>query len=252
MAASRDKHGTAGTERDASQAVEENTQDVLFSTIEAPAQSEVVIKKSRFIGQVVPIRSAADAEAQLAAVRERHQAANHNCYAWRVGLGVPVERFSDDGEPGGTAGRPILEVLRRLSILNALVVVTRYFGGTLLGASGLIRAYADATAEAVAAATVLECVQMCQVHVACDYSAYGKLEYELTTQGYALVDNSYQTQVTFAVWVRQVRAASLLENLANWSGGQAQTTLSDASVVGVRPDGRFVFGVWPDPDPSTV
>ncbi|MCL6455169.1 MAG: YigZ family protein [Alicyclobacillus sp.] len=225
--------------------IEFNQEFPTFHTVEAPAEVEVDIKKSRFIGRVEPIWRTEDAEARLAEIRERHKTATHNCFAWRVGLGVPVERFSDDGEPSGTAGRPILEVLRRRPILNALVVVTRYFGGTLLGANGLIRAYADGCAAAIDAATVLTCVQMRKLSVVCDYSVYGKLEYELAASGVDLVEKTYQADVRFSLWVRAEACPDVVHQLTEWSSGQARVTAADPEWVGLRPDGTRVFGVWP-------
>ncbi|MDR2373615.1 MAG: YigZ family protein [Bifidobacteriaceae bacterium] len=114
--------------------------------------AEELVKKSRFITRLIPARDAAAAKAQLAAVRKRHHAARHHAYAMILGSDAVVQRSSDDGEPAGTAGAPMLEVLRREQVTDVLAVCTRYFGGVLLGRGGLIRAYAGGVAAAVALA----------------------------------------------------------------------------------------------------
>ncbi|CAM3776303.1 YigZ family protein [Alicyclobacillus pomorum] len=215
-----------------------------FVTPEVSNEHEIVIKKSRFIGHVVPIKSVEDAEAALERIRTVHKTATHNCYAYRVGLGVPVERFSDDGEPSGTAGKPILEVLRRKPIDNALVVVTRYFGGTLLGASGLVRAYTDATVEVLDHTPMLTCQRMVLVTIRCDYAQYGKFEYELNARDMKMLNKEFTDAVSFQVWLEESTVDKFLEEVSNWSNGQAECVTSEAEYVGIRPDGGFVTGVW--------
>lgn len=217
----------------------------MFITPESERATEIVIKKSRFIGQLVPIQCVEDAEAALERLRLLHKSAAHNCYAYTVGLGVPVERFSDDGEPSGTAGRPILEVLRRRPVANALVVVTRYFGGTLLGANGLVRAYADATSSVLNEASLLNCRLMQRLQVGLDYGRFGKVEYELTQLGYALLEKEFAADVSFTLWVTIEEREQLVESLQNWSNGQAEVKMADPEYVGVRHDGTFVYDVWP-------
>lgn len=217
----------------------------MFVTPELSHSEELIIKKSRFIGHLVPVKSVEEAESALEQIRLTHKSASHNCYAYTIGLGVPVERFSDDGEPSGTAGRPILEVLRRQPVSNALVVVTRYFGGTLLGANGLVRAYAESTAAVIEKAALLQCRLMQRVVVLADYGRYGKLEYELTQLGYALLDKEFSSSVQFTFWVAVGETQSLLELVANWSNGQVETQVAQPEYVGVREDGSFVYEVWP-------
>ena len=214
-----------------------------FVTVERAAEAEVVIKKSRFIGRVVPVRSVDAAETALAQVREAHKTAKHHCFTYRVGLGVPVERYSDDSEPSGTAGRPILEVVRRKDLRNVLVVVTRYFGGTLLGASGLVRAYTETTAAAVAASPPLHCQVMRKLSIHCDYALFGKLEYQLTQRGHTLVDKVYAEGVQFALWLPSQEVEKAVLDLQDGSAGQANIQVSPPEVVGIATDGRFIHGV---------
>ena len=208
-------------------------------TPELAAESEVTIKKSRFIGLAFPILSVEDAEARLAEVREIHSGANHHCFAYSVGSPVPTERFSDAGEPSGTAGRPILEVLRRRHVRDTLIVVVRYFGGVLLGANGLTRAYAQSAAQVLDDSVLLRMDSMSQIRVECDYGALGKLEYELTQAGYELYDKEFTDKVSFAIWVEADKAASMTDALANWSNGRMSAEVGEATLVGVRPDGTL-------------
>lgn len=206
---------------------------------------ETLVKKSRFISTVVPVLSVEMAEDALAEIRERHKVANHNCYAYRVGLGVPVERFSDDGEPSGTAGRPILEVVRRQEVDNVLVVVTRYFGGVLLGASGLCRAYADGASQVLTTTPKLECGLMHELRVTCDYGVYGKLEYALGQNEIEMLDKEFSEHVSFCIVVNAEELENRMAELTEWTNGQADLTVSDARYMGVAPDGSLVRDVWP-------
>lgn len=207
------------------------------------ATTEIVIKKSRFIGHIVPVNSVEAAERELERIRTDHKTATHNCYAYAVGLGVPTERFSDDGEPSGTAGRPILEVLRRRELSNTLIVVTRYFGGTLLGANGLVRAYAETAAAAIDAAELMVCRQMQRLELDLDYAQYGKLEYELTQAGCELMDKTFADRVGCTIWVQVDAVDAMLENIANWSGGAAGVVAGSPEWVGQLPGGVLVFNV---------
>ncbi|MCL6444983.1 MAG: IMPACT family protein [Alicyclobacillus sp.] len=207
---------------------------------EQPVEAEIVIKKSRFIGHILPARSIEEAEAVIAEVALRHKAANHNCYAYTVGLGVPVERFSDAGEPSGTAGRPILEVLRKRGLVHTAIVVTRYFGGTLLGANGLVRAYTDASVAAVEAAELVRIEELVKVHVTCEYGAYGRMEYALRQLGHALLDVAFAEQVTFALWVTPDAVATLRSQVADWTGGQARFETDPPRMVGIRQSGEVL------------
>lgn len=208
---------------------------------EGAAAAEIEIKKSRFIASVWPVMSPEEAQNRLEYVRGVHPTASHHCFAYTCGWAVPVERFADAGEPSGSAGMPILEVVRRRQVRNTLVVVTRYFGGTLLGAAGLTRAYAQAAAAGLDAATLLRMVPMQPVRVRCDYGWLGKLEYGLTQQGHTLFDKQYAEDVQFRLWTPTSDVDALLAQLNEWTAGQIHTEVSDAGWVGISPDGSFRF-----------
>ncbi|MBO4213887.1 MAG: YigZ family protein [Lachnospiraceae bacterium] len=137
---------------------------------------EVVEKKSRFIANLVSVSSEEEAESYIASVRKQYYDARHNCYAYIIGNNMEKKKCSDDGEPSGTAGRPMLEVLEKNGLTNALIVVTRYFGGTLLGTGGLLRAYQGASIEAVKdAAIAMKCAGRAFI-INCPYTMLGKFE----------------------------------------------------------------------------
>ncbi len=147
-----------------------------FKTPAAASETEFVVNKSRFIGRAFPVETEAEALEILERIRQKHYDATHNCWAYNLRGASPLRRFSDDGEPGGTAGKPIMDVLTGRGLTNVLCVVTRYFGGILLGAGGLVRAYSKSAAEAVAKAGVVSYLPGTVLDIPMDYSRYGTLE----------------------------------------------------------------------------
>lgn len=147
-----------------------------FKTVAHASEEEFVINRSRFIGRCFSIQTEEDALAHLAAIRKQHYDATHNCYAYRIGTRGETARFSDDGEPSGTAGMPMMEVLTANGVTNVLCIVTRYFGGILLGAGGLVRAYSRGAAEAVRAAGALHYIPGTALEFTVDYARYGAVE----------------------------------------------------------------------------
>ncbi len=146
-------------------------------------EGEIIEKKSRFIGNCYPVSSEEEAISYIEAVKKKHYDARHHCYAYSVGKTQPVLRFSDDGEPQGTAGKPILEVITGREITDCLVVVTRYFGGTLLGTGGLLRAYTEAAKAAIDNAEIVEEISGIHLYVTSDYQDIGKLQYIYREEG---------------------------------------------------------------------
>lgn len=153
---------------------EENAK--IIRTIKEFAQSEYIEKKSRFIAQAFPISSISEAENLLSSIRNKYSDSTHNCYAYVVGVQKDVFKFSDDGEPAGTAGKPIYQTIINFDLTNVLVVVTRYFGGIKLGASGLVRAYAKAAKMVLDVAPKVEIPITVQVSLEMKYSDYPKVK----------------------------------------------------------------------------
>ncbi len=188
-----------------------------FWTVGGQGEIEIIINRSRFIGRVFPIEDEDDALLYLEQIREKYPDATHHCYAYVLGRGSNIQRFNDDGEPGGTAGMPILQVILQQEIENVLVVVTRYFGGIKLGAGGLVRAYSKAAAEALQKAGKVEMTISNQVTISVDYGLWGNLEYFLRQQGIPILGVDYQENVTVKVitWMEWQNFANMIIELTN-------------------------------------
>jgi uncharacterized YigZ family protein len=163
----------------------------LVRTIAVDAQIELEVRKSRFIGHAFRVEDEEAARATIQGLRKRYWDANHNCTAWRIGRDGRVQRSNDDGEPAGTAGTPMLEVLNQRHLTDVLVVVTRYFGGTKLGAGGLIRAYGSAASTVLEAAGVVERRQLHRVLALVDHEIAGRFESLLRATEFPLANVHY-------------------------------------------------------------
>lgn len=183
---------------------------------------EIVEKKSRFIANVQAIGTEEEALAFIAATKKKYWDARHNCYAFVAGETHQLQRCSDDGEPQGTAGRPILDVLLREDIHNAVIVVTRYFGGTLLGTGGLVRAYQRAAQEGLYASVVAEKQKGELLTVCTDYNGIGKIQYILAQQGIAALDAVYGAAVELTVMVPLEEMENLLDKITEGTNGTAK------------------------------
>ena len=174
-----------------------------YRTLGQCASAEFIEKKSRFIGNACPVETEEEALAFLERIRREHRDATHNCYAYTVGQNMGIMRYSDDGEPGGTAGLPMMDVLKKRDVRNCCVVVTRYFGGVLLGAGGLVRAYTRGTAIALDAARVV--VMEPSRHLLCEvaYPLWDRVQHWLKDQPVQLLSTEFTTAVTFTLAVRE-------------------------------------------------
>lgn len=168
-------------------------------TVAKQGTAELEIKKSRFIGTVTRAATEAEAREAIDVARKRFWDANHNCSAYRIGPGGRLQRSSDDGEPSGTAGAPMLAALTHRDLTGVVAVVTRYFGGTLLGAGGLVRAYGQAVTAAIAAAGIVELRPLRIVAVDADYAEAGRLEYALRSSEWVMGPIEHGATVTFVV-----------------------------------------------------
>lgn len=161
----------------------------------ASAEAELVEKRSRFIGQVKPVETEEEARAFVEQVKKKHYDARHNCWCYRLRDGG-VERYSDDGEPQGTAGQPMLNVFQREEVTNVVCVVTRYFGGVLLGAGGLVRAYTQSAKDALDAAGISVVRRWVEAAVPCPYSFFDRVRLEVEAHGGVLGETEYTADVT--------------------------------------------------------
>lgn len=170
-----------------------------YRTIRQSAETEIIEKKSKFIANVFPVTSGEEAEEVLAKIRKKYFDATHNCFAYQIGLNNEIQRFSDDGEPKGTAGKPILDVLKGEDVKNTLICVTRYFGGTLLGTGGLVRAYGKAAKEGLKASGIVEKRKVQLFELIMPYTLLGKVQYDLNEYGYTIRDINYKEVVVALV-----------------------------------------------------
>ena len=186
-------------------------------TLAQPVHSELVIKKSRFIGCVQPVADRAAALAVVASLRAEHPAAAHVCWALMAG---GQSAANDDGEPGGTAGRPMLEVLRHQEIEGSLATVVRYFGGVKLGAGGLVRAYTDAIAQALLGGTLIPLVRQRSLRCAVPYALEGLLRREMAAVGAVLDSVQHDNDVLFAFTLPEPEANAFIARLDDAAQGR--------------------------------
>lgn len=189
-----------------------------FCTVKAPASVEITINRSRFIGQCFPISSEEEALKQLSLIRKRYWDATHNCYAYSVGQKGEIARFSDDGEPGGTAGMPMMDALRGGGVTNVLCVVTRYFGGILLGTGGLVRAYARSCAEAIRAAGILRMAPCDLVSFSVPYPQWALFQQEARMHG-ASLEAEYGELVSCVAAIEADKTDAFLDAVFDQSAG---------------------------------
>lgn len=192
---------------------------------------EVVEKKSRFIAQVFPISSEEEALMYLAQVRKKHYDARHNCFAYVLGEKNETERCSDDGEPSGTAGRPMLDIITGQGIHDVLVVVTRYFGGTLLGTGGLVRAYSAAVKEGLAHCTILQKIKGVPVHLRTDYNQIGKIQYIAAEMGISETGADYGENVEFTYTVPSEQVSEFEREISEKTGGKTVIDRGDETWI---------------------
>lgn len=188
---------------------------------------ELEEKKSRFIANTLPISSQEEAIEFIEKIKKQYWDARHNCFAYVLGDRHEIQRFSDDGEPGGTAGKPMLDVLLGEDIHNMVVVVTRYFGGTLLGTGGLVRAYSGAAKEGLAGSVILEKQQGRQLLLQTNYPDLGKVQYLLMTHNIPILSEDYGADVCFEVLVPLDMEKSITELLTNVTNGRIEIIQSD-------------------------
>ena len=195
--------------------------------------AEITEKKSRFIASLRPVQSEEEALLFLEETRKKYWDARHNCYAWIIGENGEQKRCSDDGEPSQTAGRPMLDVLEGEGICNACAVVTRYFGGTLLGTGGLVRAYSGAVQAGIKSSTVLAVMPAVRTAVTTDYNGVGKIQYLLGQRNITILDSQYSDQVVLTVLIPEEGKERLLKELTDLTNGRAGLEVQDEVAYGI-------------------
>ena len=193
-----------------------------FRVPSGPGEAELTEKRSRFLGHLRPIQSEEEARAFLQEIKKQHHDARHNCWCWRIGN--DLERFSDDGEPQGSAGKPMLEVFRREEVTNLVCVVTRYFGGVLLGTGGLSRAYAGAAKEALLSAGTRVISEWTPVRFACPYALLERCKSSVALLGGEVGNLDYGEAVQIEALLPAGEAEKLAKALTELSNGGIYVT----------------------------
>ena len=202
-----------------------------YKTISKDSEAIIIEKKSKFIATVYKVESPMEAEAYLAQLRKKYYDATHNCFAYQIGEKNEFQKASDDGEPQGTAGKPILDVLKGEEIKNTLICVTRYFGGTLLGTGGLVRAYGKAAKEGLLAAGIIEKRRIFLYNLKMPYTLAGKVQYLLGEENYVIRTSTYLEDVNFEVEVISQES----ESFEKWLNEK-----TNASIIITKGDEEFI------------
>lgn len=197
-----------------------------YRTVAQVSETEYIVQKSRFIGHCYPVQSEEEALEILERIRKRYWDARHNCYAYCIGENSEIARFSDDGEPSGTAGLPMIEVIKKSGLTNLLCIVTRYFGGILLGAGGLVRAYTRSTADAIREAGCLVLRPCVQFDITVPYTLWGKAE-PICREFAMIEDIQYLEVVQVVAAVPEDRCDAFLKSLTDRTDGRITPVAKD-------------------------
>ena len=192
-----------------------------FTTIEKGGEAAYEIQRSRFLAQAVHAATEEEARAFVAACKKKYYDARHNPSAWVLGVAGEKQKSNDDGEPGGTAGNPLLEAIKQKGLTDAVVVVTRYFGGIKLGAGGLIRAYGHAAHLALEAASLVRCLHLARLAVTLDYTLLSLVESFARQEGLRVEDTIYEEKVTFLLLLEEAQLAPVEAALTDLTAGRA-------------------------------
>lgn len=197
--------------------------DKSVRTVFAPYESEKIIEKSRFITYATHVETEDEARAFVAEIRKRHSLATHVCYAFIADKTGNLQRFSDDGEPQGTAGVPMLEVLKNKKLFETAVAVVRYFGGVKLGAGGLVRAYSSCVAECLDGADIRVLEVCVEYLISVDYTGIDGVQKYVDSQGCSILSTDYNEKVRFLVAVKKTAEEAFLQGLVDYMQGRVQT-----------------------------
>jgi uncharacterized YigZ family protein len=194
-----------------------------YYTVKGYGEQEITVQKSRFISYISRVTSEEEAQAFIATIKKKHWDASHNCSAYCIGENNAIQKANDDGEPSGTAGLPILEVIKKRNLRDTVIVVTRYFGGVKLGAGGLIRAYGKSASEGINATGIVKRTLMTVIESKVAYTWLGKVENELrASNNYLLKEIQYADDVIFETYVENGKEESFYSWIIELTNGQCQ------------------------------
>lgn len=202
-----------------------------YKTVKGDGDHEIVIQKSRFIASVTRAESEAEARDFIESIKKQHKQANHHCFAYLIGDHDQVQKANDDGEPSGTAGVPMLEVLKKQGLKDTAVVITRYFGGIKLGGGGLIRAYSSAVSEVLKSVGIVQRELADIVAVRFDYTLLGKIESEIRSSDFIQKDIEYLDQVVLHAYVPAGKMAAFESWINGLTSGQVKITVKEQAYL---------------------
>ena len=212
----------------------------MYKTLHEFGVDEIIIEKSTFIGYAKPIKTEEEAIEFINEIKKKHKDARHNVWAYTVGKSMNIQRYSDDGEPQGTAGIPTLEVIKKEDLRDVVVVVTRYFGGIKLGAGGLVRAYTKGAKIGLEAAKIIEKVMYQEVKIKIDYNQLGKVQNEIMNMGYFIKDTIYEDNVEIIVYSRKNEIDGIVEKINDITSATANIVLGEEFYLSEK-DGQIIL-----------
>lgn len=212
----------------------------MYKTLHEFGTDEITIEKSTFIGYAKPIKTEEEAVEFINEIKKKHKDARHNVWAYTVGKSMNIQRYSDDGEPQGTAGIPTLEVIKKEDLRDVVVVVTRYFGGIKLGAGGLVRAYTKGAKLGLEAGKIIEKVMYQEVRIKIDYNQLGKVQNEIMNMGYFIKDTVYEDNVEIIVYSRVNEKETIIEKIKDITSATAQISLGEEFYLSEK-DGEIIL-----------
>lgn len=202
----------------------------IYKTVLEESETLLVEKKSKFISHVKPVDNEADAIEYINEIRSRYPDARHNVYAYVIDENN-IFRYSDDGEPSGTAGMPVLDTIRKSGLVDVAVVITRYFGGTLLGTGGLVRAYSGSAKQGITESRIIIRTMCDIISARVSYDLVGKLQYALASDGFDIEDTAYADEVTFFIISPKSDTERLIARLTDITGGRAELAVIDSKYI---------------------
>ena len=211
-----------------------------YKTLHKFGVDEYIVEKSTFIGYAKPIKTEEEAIEFINEIKKKHKDATHNVWAYTIGENMNIQRYSDDGEPQGTAGIPTLEVIKKEALRDVVVVVTRYFGGIKLGAGGLVRAYTKGAKVGIEAGIVIEKVKYSEVKIKIEYTQLGRIQNEIMNLGFKVKDTIYSEGVELIVYVRNEEAQSLMDRIIDITSGTADVSLGEEYYLSEK-DGELIL-----------
>lgn len=212
----------------------------MYKTLHEYGDDEIIIDKSTFIGYAKPIKTEEEAVEFINDIKKKHKDATHNVWAYTVGQNMNIQRYSDDGEPQGTAGIPTLEVIKKEDLRDVVVVVTRYFGGIKLGAGGLVRAYTKGAKIGIEAGKIIEKVMYQEVKVKIDYTQLGRVQNEIMNMGYFIKDTVYEDNVEIIVYSRIKELEAFTSKMIDITSATAEIVLGEEFYLSEK-DGQVLI-----------